>query len=148
MDGLSIRRATPEDAPAIASLATQLGYPSNSDSISTRLADLLPRRDHSLLVAQTAAGQVVGWIHIGTLRWIENDPAAEIGGLVVDAAHRGLRIGERLVAAAISWAVREGYGEIRVRSNVVRAQAHRFYERLGFARTKVQHIFRRTLRGA
>jgi GNAT superfamily N-acetyltransferase len=106
---------------------------------------VLATAGHRVLVAQAPDGAIVGWLHLGCLKWLEGDPRAEIGGLVVDEAHRGERIGERLVAVAIQWAEEEGYREIRVRSNVVRADAHRFYERLGFVRVKVQQVFRRPL---
>jgi hypothetical protein len=32
-----------------------------------------------------------------------------------------------------------------VRSNVVRAESHQFYERLGYARVKTQHAYRKRI---
>lgn len=137
-----LRPAAPADVPALAGLATQLGYPNTPEQIAGRLAALGAVPGHAVLVAeQPGDGAVIGWIHVGSTRWLESDPYAEIGGLVVDAAWRGRRIGERLVRAGLAWAAAEGFREMRVRSNVVRADAHRFYERLGFARVKTQAVF-------
>lgn len=72
---------------------------------------------------------------------LESDPAAEIAGLVVDEKFRGAGIGARLVAQAETWAAGEGYGLLRVRSNVHRDLARRFYEREGFRVTKSQNHF-------
>jgi len=140
-----IRPATPADAAEIARLAGQLGYPCTPKQMEARLADVLATAGHRVLVAQGPDGAIVGWLHVGCLKWLEGDPRAEIGGLVVDEARRGEKIGERLVEAAIRWAEGKGYSEVRVRSNVARADAHRFYERLGFVRVKVQQVFRRSL---
>lgn len=49
------------------------------------------------------------------------------------------------MASAEGWALSSGFSSIRVRSNVTRAESHPFYERLGFARTKTQHVYSKTL---
>jgi GNAT superfamily N-acetyltransferase len=137
-----LRPAAPGDVQALAGLATQLGYPNTPEQIASRLAALAATPGHAVLVvADPAGGTVIGWIHVGSTRWLESDPYAEIGGLVVDADWRGRGIGERLVRAGLAWAAAQRFREMRVRSNVVRADAHRFYERLGFARVKTQAVF-------
>ena len=60
-------------------------------------------------------------------------------------ASRGRKIGATLVAAAEAWARERGHGRMRVRSNVLRQPAHRFYERLGYAVTKRQAVFDKSL---
>jgi GNAT superfamily N-acetyltransferase len=93
-----------------------------------------------VLVAEEGAA-VVAWIHVYGIHTLESDAHAEIGGLVVDAAHRGRQIGKALVAAAEEWAIQAGYRDIRVRSNVIRERTHRFYEREGYAIVKRQAAF-------
>jgi GNAT superfamily N-acetyltransferase len=140
---MNIRPATPEDAAAVADLATQLGYPTSPEQAEARLRDLATRPENAVLAAE-ADGAVVGWIQVvGALR-VDSEPYAEIAALVVDAAHRGGGIGAKLVEAADDWAVRHGFRTLRVRSNVVRERTHAFYERLGFARTKSQVVFTRS----
>src|SRR5688572_2387182 len=137
-----LRTAVPGDAPALAELAIQLGYPNTAEAIAARLAALGTVSGHAVLVAVEPGGErVIGWIHVGSTRWLESDPYAEIGGLVVDSGWRGRKVGEGLARAGLAWAAAHGFREVRVRSNVVRADAHRFYERLGFSRVKTQAVF-------
>lgn len=137
-----LRPAVSGDAPALADLATQLGYPNTAEVIAERLAALGTVSGHAVLVAVEPSGErVIGWIHLGSTRWLESAPYAEIGGLVVDAGWRGRKVGETLARAGLAWAAANGFREVRVRSNVVRADAHRFYERLGFSRVKTQAVF-------
>jgi GNAT superfamily N-acetyltransferase len=139
-----IRPVEPADAPALAGLATQLGYPSTPEQIAARLADVTPRPENAILVAVTD-DQVIGWIHVAGNHGIETDPFALILALVVDEQHRGGGTGAALVEAASAWAGRSGFRTLRVRSNVVRERTHHFYERLGFARIKTQVAFARPI---
>ncbi|HEX2249485.1 MAG TPA: GNAT family N-acetyltransferase, partial [Gemmatimonadales bacterium] len=74
----------------------------------------------------------------------------EILGLVVDPEHRGHGIGRQLVNAVEEWATGRGLTQMAVRSSVLRAESHPFYERLGYVRVKTQHAYRKRLseRGA
>lgn len=144
---MKIRAAVPADSPVLAVLATQLGYPSTPEQIAARLADVTPRPENAVLVAEAdgAEGAVIGWIHVAGHHGIETDPFAQILALVVDENHRGGGTGAALVEAASEWAGRSGFRLLRVRSNVVRERTHRFYERLGFARLKQQVAFARPI---
>ncbi len=142
---MHIRTMTLRDAAAVARLATQLGYPSSAAEIERRFRLVEDDPDHGLLVAEAADGQVVGWVHIHGRLLLEAEPFAEIGGLVVDEACRGQGTGRALVAAAEHWAREHGYAEVCVRSNVVRKEAHRFYEGLGYQLVKSQLTFRKAL---
>ena len=135
-----------QDAPVLARLAGELGYPATADEILGRLQRLLGDPENAVIVAEDTETGVTGWIHVFVCHRLESGPCAEIGGLVVAAGRRGLGVGARLVAAAESWAAEHDLGEIRVRSNVLREGAHRFYERLGYRRVKSQAVFARDLR--
>jgi GNAT superfamily N-acetyltransferase len=143
---MTIRSARFEDAPAIAVLATQLGYPTSAEQAEVRLHDVLNRPDGAVLVAEGEDGTAVGWIQVAGAYRVANDPYAEIVAMVVDESHRSQGIGAELVETAIDWAGRNGFGTVRVRSNVVRERTHAFYERLGFRRTKTQVVFVRPIR--
>ena len=132
------------DAAELARLATQLGYPTTAEEATRRAAEVLGRPGHLVLVAEVG-GDIVGWIHAAPNVTLESDPAAEIAGLVVDEAFRGLGIGARLIDEAERWAADQGYGLMRVRSNVKRNRARRFYERAGYAVTKRQRNFEKRL---
>jgi ribosomal protein S18 acetylase RimI-like enzyme len=141
----AIRPARLEDAEALAGLAAQLGYPMETAEMRARLQGV-ERRGDGLVLMVEEGGAVVGWVHVLGVHLIESPAHAEIGGLVVDEARRGRRLGEALVAAAEDWAAAHGYGLVRVRSNVVRERARRFYERLGYHVTKTQAVFAKELR--
>jgi hypothetical protein len=46
-----------------------------------------------------------------------------------------------LLAAAEAWAREQGFASMRVRSNVLRERAHRFYLREGYLEKKRQAVF-------
>lgn len=140
-----IRPARLEDAAAIAALAGELGYPASADDIARRLRNLLDRPEEQVLVAELVPGGVVGWIHGSEEFLLEYDRRALILGLVVGEAHRARGVGRELVAAVEAWAGGRGMDLIGVRSNVVREEAHPFYERLGYRRVKTQHAYRKAL---
>ena len=135
----------PEDAAAVADLATQLGYPSSESDIKRRYDLIKDRSDARLLVAQDANGAVVGWIHIQATCLLEADTRVEIWGLVVAEAARRTGVGRRLVEAAEEWAVKLGLNVVVLRSNRLRLEAQAFYEHLGYRVMKTQNAFRKTL---
>jgi GNAT superfamily N-acetyltransferase len=143
---VAVRPAEESDAGRIALLCGQLGYPSREEEVLRRLRLILRDADHAVLVAQDSAGHVLGWIHVFGARLVEYDPRAEIGGLVVEESLRGRGMGQLLVRGAERWAAERGHVTITVRSNVIREQAHRFYEKLGYDTVKTQRTFRKSLR--
>jgi len=143
-DPVAIRRATMSDAPALADLSVQLGYPSTPEEARRRLTPLLDRPDGAVLVAQRGE-RVVGWVHVLRVERLEADPFGELGGLVVDASCRSQGVGSLLLRAAENWTLAHGLRRLRVRSNVVREAAHRFYETRGYTRSKQQAIFDKPL---
>ena len=143
----TIRGATPDDAEEIGALSAELGYPADVSVMRARLERLCASREHGVFVACNAddADAVVGWIHVSAVEHLQSDARAEIGGLVVAASVRGQRVGANLVACAEAWAREAGYGTMLVRSQVKRADAHRFYLREGYAHTKTSAVFTKVL---
>jgi ribosomal protein S18 acetylase RimI-like enzyme len=140
-----IRPGRLEDAQAIANLATQLGYPSTSDQIAARLRGILFHPDQALFVAELPGTAACGFIHLLAGMSVESGPRVEILALVTDEHLRSRGIGRRLVAEAERWAQARGFAVICVRSQLKRADAHRFYEGLGFQCVKTQKYFRKSL---
>jgi GNAT superfamily N-acetyltransferase len=141
----TIREAAPADAPALAALSGQLGYPVAAAEMEERLRALLGDPRHAVFVWQGADGQVLGWIHVFRSLYLEIPPMAEIGGLVIDEGARGRGIGAALVERVERWALEQGLARMRVRSRLERADAHRFYDRLGYARFKRSQVFTKEL---
>ncbi|HEY2396046.1 MAG TPA: GNAT family N-acetyltransferase [Rudaea sp.] len=141
----SIRPARAEDAAALAQLSTQLGYPVDAPTIGARHAQARARDIGEVFVASDAEGNVVGWTHVVPRLHIEEVPFAELAGLVVADTARSVGVGALLLHVAEAWAKQHGFTRLRVRSNVVRERAHRFYLREGYAERKRQVVFEKDL---
>jgi GNAT superfamily N-acetyltransferase len=141
---VTIRLAQPEDAVCIAALCGQLGYPTTADAVRRRLAGIRQDERHAVFVGEDA-DRVVGWVHVYLCPLVVADAQAEIGGLVVDEGWRSRGVGRRLLEGAECWARERGCRELVVRSNVIREQAHAFYERAGYVCFKTSRVFRKTL---
>jgi len=144
---VKIRKARRGDAERIAHLAGELGYPSTSAQIVTRLRQLKPASKHAVFVADAkdAAMGLVGWLHVSVSHLLESDIRAEVNGLIVADGQRSAGAGAKLLEAAEDWARRHGCQGMNVRSNVVRERAHGFYERNGYEHYKTQKAFRKAL---
>lgn len=139
-----IRPARPEDAASLAPLASQLGYPSTTADIESRLALILPDPAQLVAVAEVS-GQVVAWIHAALYLTLESGAAVELRGLVVDETHRGTGLGRALTERVEEWTRQCGARTVRLRSNIIRDGAHAFYKHLGYSVVKTQHAFRKNL---
>jgi GNAT superfamily N-acetyltransferase len=142
---LKIRRAKSADAPQLAVLAGQLGYPATAAQMRERLRGIKPASRNVVFVADSKKDGVVGWLHVSREALLECDVRAEVNGLVVAEGQRSLGAGARLLAAAEDWARKHGCKGMSVRSNIVRERAHKFYERHGYEHYKTQKSFRKPL---
>jgi len=142
---LKIRRMKMTDAPRLAELAGQLGYPSTVSQIRARIRSIKPPSLHAVFVADSKKDGVVGWLHVSKNPLLESDLRAEVNGLVVAEGQRSLGAGAQLIAAAEDWARKHGCKGMSVRSNVIRERAHKFYERNGYEHYKTQKSFRKPL---
>ena len=142
---LKIRRAKLQDAPRLAELATQLGYPSTTAQLRQRLRQISPASQNAVFVAEAKDAGVVGWLHVSKQALLESGIRAEVNGLVVKEGHRSLGAGAKLIVAAEDWARKHGCKNMSVRSNVIRERAHKFYERNGYDHYKTQKSFRKPL---
>jgi GNAT superfamily N-acetyltransferase len=140
-----VRRAAATDAERLAALATQLGYTCAPKDVWTHLSPIESHEDHFVAVAELEDGHVIGWVHAYVRRLMVSNPHAEIGGLVVDAGSRGSGVGRLLMQHAEDWARENRLEAVYLRSNVIRQDAHRFYEALGYKIIKTQHAFLKVL---
>ena len=132
-----IRRGEAGDAVALEGLIRQLGYNEAAQDIAARLGALDPQRQF-VLVAERG-GQVIGCLTTSIMHVLHRPrPVGRISMMVVDESLRGQRIGERLVRHAESELADLGCGLVEVTSNLRLAEAHRFYERLGYSRTSIR----------
>jgi GNAT superfamily N-acetyltransferase len=135
---LAIRRATAADTAEVARLFTVLGHPTTAEEATTRW----PRFEaegNVAFVAERDDGTLGGVITTHRTTVLHRPkPVGRITALVVDEALRGRGVGRALVAAAEATLKEAGCGLLEVTSNLRRADAHAFYERLGYERTSVR----------
>ena len=142
---VKVRRARINDAPRLAQLSGELGYPTTTAEMRKRLHQLKPASQNALFVAESPGTGVVGWTHVSVNHLVEVGTRAELNGLIVADGQRSLGAGARLLEAAEAWASKHGCPSMSVRSNVLRDRAHKFYERQGYEHYKTQKAFRKTL---
>jgi GNAT superfamily N-acetyltransferase len=136
-----VRRGTTGDAPAIAALLDQLGYPTTVSDVETRLVRLDASDVDHVLVAERAGVGVTGLLVLHRMAVLHrSSDVAMIMALVVDERRRGEGVGERLVRWAGALARDHGCSTLLVTTHLRREGAHRFYERLGFSFTGRRYV--------
>jgi predicted N-acetyltransferase YhbS len=132
-----VRDARPGDAPALAALLAELGFPAPDDVIAARLEAMLLARKVVLVAARDEA--VIGVVTVHMTPVLHRPaPVGRLTALVVSASARGQGVGRALVEAAERSLASAGCGLVEVTSNLKRLGAHAFYERLGYEATSVR----------
>jgi GNAT superfamily N-acetyltransferase len=137
-----LRPARRQDVPAIVALlaadqlgATRDGVRNESDLAAYEEAFLALDQDpaHLLLVAESD-GEVVATMQLSFLPGLARRGAlrAQIEAVRVAARTRGSGLGAAMMSWAIAEARRRNCALVQLTSDKSRADAHRFYERLGF----------------
>lgn len=137
---VSLRRATAEDLPALVALLADdpLGAPRESpDGDLTpyrRAFGLLAADPAHLLIAAVDGDEVVGTLQLTFLPGLARRGAlrAQLEAVRVAAGSRSSGLGGAMVGWAIEEARRRGCALVQLTTDKSRADAHRFYERLGF----------------
>lgn len=127
---MQIRRARATDAPTIAVLLSELGYPASTAQVEDRLGSL----DSSDCVLITAGGLIA--LH-RMPRLAEGNPLARITALVVAADRRGQGVARALLGAAedVAQAWNCQLVEVSCARRPERDAAHSFYVAVGFEDT-------------
>lgn len=130
-----LRDATASDAAAIAALLDELGHPTASADVPSRLAAVLS--DHgAVLLAVDDADRPLGLMCLSRHVVLHAPgPIAYITALVTASAARRRGAGQLLVAAAKEWAREQGCVRLSVTSAERRTDAHAFYPASGLPYT-------------
>lgn len=145
MGDLEIREARKSDLPEVLRLYAlpefDDGRVLSPDAAAARLARMTSYPDYRLYVAVND-GRIVGTftllvaekiLHLGA-------SAAIVDDVIVDTHCRGRGIGKAMMEAALGIARTKGCYKLALSTNVKRADAHRFYESLGFLRHGYSYI--------
>lgn len=141
---ISIRLMAVKDLPAARGLLSQLGYPVDEEELARRFASVSGAREHAMFVADDGS-HLLALCHIYARPALDKPSEAVVQALVVDSQSRGCGVGRAMMAAAEAWASGHGFASVALASNVVRSEAHAFYEGIGYERTATSHLFRKNL---
>ncbi|MEJ7812152.1 MAG: GNAT family N-acetyltransferase [Gemmatimonadaceae bacterium] len=139
---LEVRAARVDDAPALAALLTELGYPAPASTLAERLAALLWAGEVALLAVRGTDALGLLTIHVTPVLH-RPTPVGRLTALVVAERARGQGVGRALVRAGERILAERGCALVEVTSNRARTDAHAFYERLGYETTSLR--FKRSL---
>jgi aminoglycoside 6'-N-acetyltransferase I len=130
-----VRHATMTDAEALAALVTELGYRTTPDQMRGRLESILSKPEFSTAVA-LVEDRIAGFIGSMVRPSYEADGLyGQIMALVVASQFRRRGVGRALVDAVESSLARRGIDILVVNTSNHRADAHAFYEGLGYTFT-------------
>lgn len=144
MSDLEIRRATAADVPALVAMLADdpLGAARETPDDIAPYEHAFARIDADpgqwLAVAERD-GHVVGTLQLTLIPGLSRRGAtrALIEAVRVHRDERGSGLGTRLFEWAVEEARRQGCAVVQLTSDATRTDAHRFYERLGFAASHV-----------
>jgi len=132
------------DAEVVATLAAELGYPSETEAIGVRIRAI--GESDLLLVAVDVGDKAIGFIQAHRVCIIEVGFRVEILGLVVSSSARRSGIARRLIEEAETCAKKIGAVAISEQSNTKRIEAHLFYPALGYRKIKTQAVYEKAVR--
>jgi GNAT superfamily N-acetyltransferase len=148
---IAIRRAEPADCEAVIAMVPELhafGPPEWRDlrqmeAVDVRVVgDVLRGRSPgaSILVAESAGGERVGFVHVHEEEDYYAGPCAHIGDVVVAPDWQGRGVGKALLSAAEQWAREAGYGLVTLNVFLNNEQARAVYQRAGYNAETVRYV--------
>ena len=138
---IRIRAAAIGDAPDVARLLDQLGYPCTRDEAADRIATVLGDPRQQLLLAERE-GHACGLAALDVrYSFTRGADQARITALVVDRDHARRGIGRALLREVEAIARRARVSRLEVTSNMRRDEAHAFYRDCGYAEAS-RHFYK------
>jgi GNAT superfamily N-acetyltransferase len=121
-------------------LLVELGYPASEEFVVHRLAAISPRPGAKVLVADLNA-KVVGLVCLEMIPLFHlANPLGRITTLVIRSNLKRQGIGRRLIAEAERLAWEYGCDHIEITSGDHRADAHAFYDAVGYGQVSRRFI--------
>ena len=143
-DGVGFRPAVRGDVAAVVAMLADdaLGRDRESaDDMTPYLAafDAMEAEGGNRVIVAEAGGEIIGCYQLTFITGLSLRAArrALIEGVRVAAGHRGQGLGEAMMADAEARARAAGCRLMQLTTNKTRADAHRFYDRLGFSASHI-----------
>ena len=133
-----IREASEQDVVHLHKLVHELGYSISESDLTIQVHKILQAEDHYCFVA-VSDQTIIGLIHAFKAVRLTSPDFMEIGSLAVNENFRGKGVGKMLVRHLESCL--EPQQNLRVRCNVKREEAQKFYEKLDFSLKKIQNVY-------
>jgi GNAT superfamily N-acetyltransferase len=143
-DQLLLRDARRDEVPRIVSMLADDALGATREQLSDPLPqayyaayDATASDPHNRLLVAELDGEIIGTLHLIFIRGLSRQGAtrAQIEAVRVANGWRGRGLGRRIILAAIDIARQQGAKMVQLTSDKSRADAHRFYESLGFVAT-------------
>lgn len=137
MSSVTLRAVREDELPQLAELLAELDdeLPLPTNTLAAILHRMQAFPDYTCYFAERA-GDIVGTLSLLVFPVLSSRLASEaiVESVVVRRALRGQGVGEAMMGAAIRLAAARGAYKLCLSSNLRRQDAHRFYDRIGFAR--------------
>lgn len=137
-----IRAARVTDLAPIFRLSHELGYSPRKDEVQSHLSKMLCHPDYEVVVIEKA-DEVVGWMGLCKRLRIEDSEFLQVAAVVTDERFRSQGLGRQLMNYAEEKARALGLPFVGLHSSKPREMAHKFYERIGYIRSKESYFFKK-----
>ena len=141
MGAVTFRRATEADLPAIVAMLADDGLGQGREDASLPLARgyldafaAIEADSNQMLAVAEADGAVVGTLQLTFLPGLSHKGAwrGQVESVRVAGSRRGTGLGQAMMEWAVGACRARGCRMVQLTTDKSRADAHRFYERLGF----------------
>ena len=141
MGAVTFRRATEADLPAIVAMLADDGLGQGREDASLPLARgyldafaAIEADSNQMLAVAEADGAVVGTLQLTFLPGLSHKGAwrGQVESVRVASSRRGTGLGQAMLEWAVAACRARGCRMVQLTTDKTRADAHRFYERLGF----------------
>jgi GNAT superfamily N-acetyltransferase len=141
MGAVTFRRATVADLPAIVTMLADDGLGRGREDASLPLAQgytdafaAIEADPNQMLAVAEADGVVVGTLQLTFLPGLSHKGAwrGQVESVRVAGSRRGTGLGQAMMEWAVAQCRARGCRMVQLTTDKSRADAHRFYERLGF----------------
>ena len=120
-----------------------LGYDVDVENVKEQIEKLTNDKKQHIIIGYEDENtrKIIGFVHAQMYESFYSDLGLNILGLAVNPDFQGRGIGKKLMNKLEEYAVDNNISFIRLNSAMIREEAHKFYEHIGYTCDKVQKKF-------